>query len=398
MEGDPTRHRCHLTLLLFLSTPSGWRATAEPQTQKVVLKISIHALRVEGDLDLYRHISAHRISIHALRVEGDSETNAATSASDAISIHALRVEGDCGSVSARHLLPDFYPRPPGGGRPHRRTRRGSSRIFLSTPSGWRATVRPERRAALCPISIHALRVEGDSFCFVCSTLSANFYPRPPGGGRQGVYMDNKDKLVKFLSTPSGWRATQKADKPGDVDTGISIHALRVEGDAAAGTAQKVKKIDISIHALRVEGDKGAAERYHRAFISIHALRVEGDRSARFSCAAHRHFYPRPPGGGRPYRAFRAVRNRLDFYPRPPGGGRHVRLTRCRWSSAAFLSTPSGWRATILSHHLSDALYISIHALRVEGDYTAMENDELQVIFLSTPSGWRATSATVTVTK
>ena len=297
MEGDPTRHRCHLTLLLFLSTPSGWRATAEPQTQKVVLKISIHALRVEGD----------------------SETNAATSASDAISIHALRVEGDCGSVSARHLLPDFYPRPPGGGRPHRRTRRGSSRIFLSTPSGWRATVRPERRAALCPISIHALRVEGDSFCFVCSTLSANFYPRPPGGGRQGVYMDNKDKLVKFLSTPSGWRATaveREKDKvvwyfyprpPGggrhiglhcrNQRGGISIHALRVEGDRAlrgftfsafhfyprspgGGRPLLIKyilsQVTISIHALRVEGDSGSPVQSNIDAISIHALRVEGD--------------------------------------------------------------------------------------------------------------------------
>ena len=52
--------------------------------------------------------------------------------------------------------------------------------------------------------------------------------------------------------------------------------------------------------------------------------MEGDiRSARFSCAAHRHFYPRPPGGGR----------------RPPAAG------------------------------TASASQISIHALRVEGDYS-----------------------------
>ena len=178
---------------------------------------------------------------------------------------------------------------------------------------------------------------------------------------------------------------------------ISIHALRVEGDAFKIASFDCKSLFLSTPSgWRATLDYGIIL-YKEVFLSTpsgwRATLCPIDSSGGFA-----NFYPRPPGGGRPYRAFRAVRNRLDFYPRPPGGGRHVRLTRCRWSSAAFLSTPSGWRATILSHHLSDALYISIHALRVEGDYTAMENDELQVIFLSTPSGWRATSATVTVTK
>ena len=35
-------------------------------------------------------------------------------------------------------------------------------------------------------------------------------------------------------------------------------------------------------------------------ISIHALRVEGDRRSRApDCDYDNHFYPRPPGGGRP---------------------------------------------------------------------------------------------------
>ena len=56
---------------------------------------------------------------------------------------------------------------------------------------------------------------------------------------------------------------------------ISIHALRVEGDACFQKAWQ--RIHISIHALRVEGDK-ALQRYQmsKAEISIHALRVEGD--------------------------------------------------------------------------------------------------------------------------
>ena len=56
------------------------------------------------------------------------------------------------------------------------------------------------------ISIHALRVEGDRFCYA-----------------------------------GGWRKD------------ISIHALRVEGDAQQ-EAQFTRQHNISIHALRVEGD------------------------------------------------------------------------------------------------------------------------------------------------
>ena len=57
------------------------------------------------------------------------------------------------------------------------------------------------------ISIHALRVEGDL----------------PRGGPP-------EKRYKFLSTPSGWRATPESWQR-EAAQNISIHALRVEGDA-----------------------------------------------------------------------------------------------------------------------------------------------------------------------
>ena len=56
-----------------------------------------------------------------------------------ISIHALREEGDAGSSAKRWTPPNFYPRPPRGGRPPTRL------------SPWLSR----------PISIHALREEGD---------------------------------------------------------------------------------------------------------------------------------------------------------------------------------------------------------------------------------------------
>ena len=87
------------------------------------------------------------------------------------------------------------------------------------------------------------------------SLSSNFYPRPPGGGRHPIctknqmhhyisihalrvegdrrFHDVKHQIVLFLSTPSGWRATISfADRLGKID--ISIHALRVEGDSKNG--------------------------------------------------------------------------------------------------------------------------------------------------------------------
>ena len=78
------------------------------------------------------------------------------------------------------------------------------------------------------ISIHALRVEGDF-----------------------IRLSGFPSLTKFLSTPSGWRATvPHVGKSGNVL--ISIHALRVEGDNAR--RRYAVEIVISIHALRVEGD------------------------------------------------------------------------------------------------------------------------------------------------
>ena len=79
--------------------------------------------------------------------------------------------------------------------------------------------------------------------------------------------------MEFLSTPSGWRATDNGVtfwRNGD----ISIHALRVEGDPAIAKGRCSRSI--SIHALRVEGDIVGTFDEADGMISIHALRVEGD--------------------------------------------------------------------------------------------------------------------------
>ena len=259
---------------------------------------------------------------------------------------------------------DFYPRPPRGGRPSgggpprprlhisihalreegdagRRQHSRLASLFLSTPSARRAT--PQLGT-------------------LCLTM-CDFYPRPPRGGRRSC-IRTRITRAKFLSTPSARRATyDEESKP--YYAGISIHALREEGDAKAlnGTPQSINFyprpprggrpgfVDlsgyvekISIHALREEGDVQSLPPLCRGNISIHALREEGDfnremqnalsdqflstPSARRATQADRqirpgllHFYPRPPRGGRRAAVRPCLRMPAYFYPRPPRGGR-----------------------------------------------------------------------------
>ena len=55
---------------------------------------------------------------------------------------------------------------------------------------------------------------------------------------------------------------------------------------------------ISIHALREEGDLFRLVLRSNAPISIHALREEGDRPPNEQTLQSKNFYPRPPRGGR----------------------------------------------------------------------------------------------------
>ena len=222
--------------------------------------------------------------------------------------------------------------------------------FLSTPSGWRATTKdknPEAEDRV--ISIHALRVEGDSSAAVSLVLKSLFLSTPSGWRATVVTALFLSRAITFLSTPSGWRATSFIFAIGAL-LSISIHALRVEGDRALVWLYVRRVHEISIHALRVEGDRLRSIRRLRYMISIHALRVEGDadphrgqlQKQQISIHAlrvegdkdldapgqHRqYFYPRPPGGGRRWCRQCSARRPQYFYPRPPGGGRQQKRTK-----------------------------------------------------------------------
>ena len=57
----------------------------------------------------------HGISIHSLRVEGDLSPRCNTT-HRGISIHSLRVEGDSDGLQDLTCMSDFNPLPPCGGR------------------------------------------------------------------------------------------------------------------------------------------------------------------------------------------------------------------------------------------------------------------------------------------
>ena len=83
------------TSSIFLSTPSARRATVSSPFAPSFVRISIHALREEGDrVAYYLDMGLGKISIHALREEGDHFALLSLCGHIRISIHALREEGD----------------------------------------------------------------------------------------------------------------------------------------------------------------------------------------------------------------------------------------------------------------------------------------------------------------
>ena len=189
--------------------------------------------------------------------------------------------------------------------------------FLSTPSARRATLPSARTAQLLANFYPRPPRGGRRWQHKRAREQRDFYPRPPRGGRPRCLRPLR-WARQFLSTPSARRATLE-EHDTTVIQQISIHALREEGDTSAdGKLSLIKRI--SIHALREEGDDEAGHSSASGIISIHALREEGDLSGQVADGGLGNFYPRPPRGGRPTTA-RATRRIFYFYPRPPRGGR-----------------------------------------------------------------------------
>ena len=193
-------------------------------------------------------------------------------------------------------LSDFNPRPPRGGRRGLRLHTG----------------------LYGPISIHALREEGDNKKPESCSWAGDFNPRPPRGGRQTESLKACPAL-RFQSTPSARRATL-------------FRIIR-------------EKAKIYFNPRPPRGGRHEVLKHYgyKPEISIHALREEGDQRVINVTADQNNFNPRPPRGGR-HRRPAEPRRPCYFNPRPPRGGRLlvIHFGHC---ANAFQSTPSARRAT-----------------------------------------------------
>ena len=182
--GRPVAVCRQLLIERFLSTPSARRATRRDHADQRLCDISIHALREEGDGitdQTYDYVEQFLSTPSARRATGLSVDPGNTSEflstpSARRATHGLHGSDGRYAISIHALREEGDPRRAGCS--------GHLTAFLSTPSARRATTLPRAR----------------------SSSPAYFYPRPPRGGRRRAN-----------------RVVQKRK-------GISIHALREEGD------------------------------------------------------------------------------------------------------------------------------------------------------------------------
>ena len=123
----------------------------------------------------------------------------------------------------------FYPRPPRGGRPGIRPALSALRYFYPRPPRGGRPLYGAARQGVRGISIHALREEGDFIILTSRAVSSGFLSTPSArrATRHGHY--TSDKLVNFYPRPPrGGRLDFYY--PVFANLGISIHALREEGD------------------------------------------------------------------------------------------------------------------------------------------------------------------------
>ena len=265
----------------------------------VKLVISIHALREEGDPPCARRLPSNR-NFYPRPPRGGRPAHTAA-----------------GTASHRN----FYPRPPRGGRPRPQGRRPADQpisIHALREEG-DAGAKPQRSVNYISIhalreegdpssrntgrlphkiSIHALREEGDARNFKLFLGCLDFYPRPPRGGRRND-MDTLLSTLAFLSTPSARRATRKLAVLLPYDVFLSTPSAR---RATFGT--------YLLHPSTV--------------ISIHALREEGDLKSVIIPPSHLSFLSTPSARRATFCPRRDEAGQKDFYPRPPRGGRHTR--------------------------------------------------------------------------
>ena len=217
-------------------------------------EISIHALREEGDVSIEPLFPLWQRNFYPRPPRGGRRVmRINNSVRVKISIHALREEGDAfyddlfdgflqflSTPSARRAtgvardvacaVGDFYPRPPRGGRQSTCT----------------------NLAGCSKISIHALREEGDEMCASGNGGIWQFLSTPSARRATTGRTKKMSTGLLFLSTPSARRATHS--KITLAASWIYFYPRPPRGGRRFHGCHTPTAKGISIHALREEGD------------------------------------------------------------------------------------------------------------------------------------------------
>ena len=186
-------------------------------------------------------------------------------------------------------------------------------------------------------------MEGDRFRQSQLLPQYHFNPLPPHGGRHiPDAEDTKQNHFNPLPPHGGRRCILR--RPSS-NRGISIHSLRMEGDS------------LSISSVSAVS----------TFQSTPSAWRETDANT-FAERSETHFNPLPPHGGRPINCNQQRLQGKHFNPLPPHGGRPL-IQLATQLKEEFQSTPSAWRETQRRRNQHKKLQISIHSLRMEGDYS-----------------------------
>ena len=313
---------------------------------------------------------------------------------------------------------NFYPRPPRGGR---------LTVEVDDPD-------------IFEISIHALREEGDHFPPVVfevvleflSTPSArratrrppetqgagaDFYPRPPRGGRLPLCAGCKT-AEKFLSTPSARRATLLAlssvmgtpiflstpsarratcPSPREPPRAGYFYPRPPRGGRPAAMDTKIHRMLFLSTPSARRATRGGEKTMSKIEISIHALREEGDQAGRLWVFEGRTFLSTPSARRATVKDEQGRVYHKNFYPRPPRGGRQMYPSGTSKINK-FLSTPSARRATFYPVWQYEILKNFYPRPPRGGRLTSTCSGRGVKKFLSTPSARRATTVHISLGK
>ena len=342
MEGDSQRQMLPPQYVSFQSTPSAWRETLDSIPilyTSFPFQSTPSAWRETPGADLGRKNSRY---FNPLPPHGGRHSSRnASSLAAIISIHSLRMEGDLIDSTSQTKIRRFQSTPSAWRETTPVNQFIRYQTFQSTPSAWRETTSESSESESPNISIHSLRMEGDRSRLLLDHVSGISIP--------SLRMEGDE--FRLLLFP---------------DRFISIHSLRMEGDPAGAVLPE--NLHISIHSLRMEGDLFGSLRSTAAPV-FQSTPSAWRETVYNTQASLEDAFQSTPSAWRETRGSPGIPvPHWNFNPLPPHGGR-LNSIRGQLISTIFQSTPSAWRETLLAVRIFQHQCISIHSLRMEGDFT-----------------------------